>query len=235
MTARPAMNRGHVTGKDNAPGEVTGAECNDLAGALPVRQRRSRHTRNAILAAVKSALRDGSLQNATVHDLAGTAGVSIGAFYGRFESKDAAIAALFNERRQLFVEKLRALNAQAQTLSVWTDAAVALALEHAFSNRDLMAWAARGDAFFSVIANAARTDSIALAEDLGCHFKRMVPSLQENDANSVAAFAIAMLGGMTRDAAVFSSSLLGEGATRSWFAGNLANAIECFVTSHKAG
>jgi|GEM_PF-4285671 len=212
-----------------APGEKT------VSGARPALQERSRRTRDAILKAVARALDKDVLDAATVHDLAAAAGVSIGAFYGRFENKDAAIAALYHERRSQLIRKLTLLNARATSLDIWTEQAVSVAMDYAATNRSLITRAARPDAVIDSIKKAARTDSLALAEDLAKALGRLAPEIPENTLPEVAAFAIAMLGGMTRDAAVFSASLLGGKTTRPWFEQTLAGAIKSFVLSKPVG
>ncbi len=205
------------------------------SGVRPALQERSRRTRDAILKAVEGALDKGALDVATVHDLAAAAGVSIGAFYGRFENKDAAIAALYHERRSQFISKLTSLNARASSLDIWTEQAVAIAMDYAATNRSLIARAARPDAVIDGVKKAARTDSLALAEDLASALGRLAPAIPKNTLPEVAAFTIAMLGGMTRDAAVFSASLLGGKTTRPWFEQTLAGAIKSFVLSKSVG
>ncbi len=200
-------------------------------GALPVRQQRSRQTRDAILRAVEDALESGRLFQATVQELSAAAGVSIGAFYGRFKSKDAAIAALFNQRRNGFVEKLTRLNTRAPTLEKWAAGAVKLAMNHALENRELIARAARPDSKFPSVQGASREDSMAAAQDLARELVRLAPTLPKHEALGVATFSIAMLGAMTRDAAVFSENLLGDRRTRIWLSENIAAAITAYVTS----
>ncbi len=66
----------------------------DLPGVLPTRQRRSQETTVALLEAGAAMLRDCAFDELSIEELCARVGVTIGAFYGRFESKDAFFSAL---------------------------------------------------------------------------------------------------------------------------------------------
>jgi AcrR family transcriptional regulator len=68
----------------------------DLPGILPTQQRRSQETTVALLEAAAAMLRDRSLDELSIEDLCNRVGVTIGAFYGRFESKDTFFNALMS-------------------------------------------------------------------------------------------------------------------------------------------
>lgn len=68
----------------------------DLPGILPTRQRRSQETTVALLEGAAAMLRVRSLDELSIEDLCHRVGVTIGAFYGRFESKDAFFNALMS-------------------------------------------------------------------------------------------------------------------------------------------
>ena len=68
----------------------------DLPGILPTRQRRSQETTVALLEAGAELLRECAFDELSVDELCGRVGVTIGAFYGRFESKDAFFSALMS-------------------------------------------------------------------------------------------------------------------------------------------
>ena len=68
----------------------------DLPGVLPTQQRRSQETTVALLEAAAAMLRERSLDELSIEDLCNRVGVTIGAFYGRFESKDTFFNALMS-------------------------------------------------------------------------------------------------------------------------------------------
>jgi AcrR family transcriptional regulator len=77
----------------------------DLPGVTPSRQKRSRETTAALLQAGAEMLRSHSLAELSIEALCRKVGATVGAFYSRFESKDAyfnalmALAARDGERR----------------------------------------------------------------------------------------------------------------------------------------
>jgi AcrR family transcriptional regulator len=77
----------------------------DLPGVTPSRQKRSRETTLALLEAGAELLRTRSLAELSIEALCGKVGATVGAFYSRFESKEAyfntliALAARDGERR----------------------------------------------------------------------------------------------------------------------------------------
>ncbi|WP_065753073.1 TetR/AcrR family transcriptional regulator [Bradyrhizobium paxllaeri] len=66
----------------------------DLPGVTPSRQKRSRETTAALLQAGAEMLRTHSLAELSIEALCRQVGVTVGAFYSRFESKDAYFNAL---------------------------------------------------------------------------------------------------------------------------------------------
>jgi len=66
----------------------------DMNGVTPARQARSEETFLSLINAGSDALEAGSLEAMTIGDIARAANVSVGAFYGRFENKDAFFTAL---------------------------------------------------------------------------------------------------------------------------------------------
>ncbi len=66
----------------------------DLPGVAPARQKRSRETTLALLKAGAELLRTHSLTELSIEALCGKVGATVGAFYSRFESKEAYFNAL---------------------------------------------------------------------------------------------------------------------------------------------
>jgi AcrR family transcriptional regulator len=71
-----------------------GARDFDLPGVAPSRQKRSRETTLALLRAGAEMLRQRSLAELSIEALCAEIGVTVGAFYSRFESKEAYFNAL---------------------------------------------------------------------------------------------------------------------------------------------
>lgn len=199
-------------------------------GVRPVRQSRSARTRDRILETLDKALLDGSLERLTVHDIVAEAGCSVGAFYGRFADKDAAIAGLYHKRRDQFLARLAAASDESRDLDDWARRAVALAFDHAIANRPLLAGAAvRGHAMATIFAEA-RVANLELVDQVtGLLSGRFKLDLAPGEAPSAAAFALAMIGAMSRDAAVYSADLLGPEKTRAWFIDQAAHAVAAYL------
>src|SRR5258708_16818333 len=88
----------------------------DLPGILPTQQRRSQETTIALLEAAAAMLRERSLDELSIEDLCKRVGVTIGAFYGRFESKDAFFTALMSLAAKRALAAVRAAVADADNL-----------------------------------------------------------------------------------------------------------------------
>ncbi|WP_439817692.1 TetR/AcrR family transcriptional regulator [Zavarzinia sp. CC-PAN008] len=65
-----------------------------LPGVTPARQKRSQDTMRALLQAGEGILRRGGYDDLSIDGLCNAIGASVGAFYARFESKDAFLNAL---------------------------------------------------------------------------------------------------------------------------------------------
>ena len=88
----------------------------DLPGVLPTQQRRSQETTVALLEAAAVMLRERSLDELSIEDLCKRVGVTIGAFYGRFESKDAFFSALMSLAARKALAAVRAAVADEDNL-----------------------------------------------------------------------------------------------------------------------
>jgi AcrR family transcriptional regulator len=87
-----------------------------LPGILPTQQRRSQETTVALLEAAALMLRERSLDELSIEDLCRRLGVTIGAFYGRFESKDAFFSALMSLAASKALAAVRAAVADEENL-----------------------------------------------------------------------------------------------------------------------
>jgi AcrR family transcriptional regulator len=95
----------------------------DLPGILPTQQRRSQETTVALLEAAAVMLRERSLDELSIEDLCKRVGVTIGAFYGRFESKDAFFSALMSLAVKRAIAAVYAAVADADNLETGLEAA----------------------------------------------------------------------------------------------------------------
>jgi AcrR family transcriptional regulator len=101
-------------------------------------QARSQQTYERILDVVGKLVLKNAYENATVSEIVRLAKCSVGAFYGRFSDKDAAMFALYNSRCAALENRVLAIleqgrvhaNPLAQTMSDFVDCII----DHTFSN-----------------------------------------------------------------------------------------------------
>lgn len=202
------------------------------AGIRPAQQLRSARTRDAILKALETAQADGSLETLTVHDIVRLADCSIGAFYGRFDDKSAAIAGLYARRRTQFIDMFEGVNDHAASLEDWARAVSALALDHALENRALLAQAAGMSEPQATLFAASRVAEIGHVDQVaGLLRGRFGLGISAAECAGAATFALAMVGAMARDAAIHSSELLAASRTRDWFVNQIARAVIAYLRS----
>ncbi|MBV8849800.1 MAG: TetR/AcrR family transcriptional regulator [Methylobacteriaceae bacterium] len=80
--------------QDVLESEITGDINLPLPGVAPARQKRSRETMAGLLAAGERLLKTNSLEELSIESLCAEFGATVGAFYSRFESKEAYFRAL---------------------------------------------------------------------------------------------------------------------------------------------
>lgn len=215
-----------MTLKDTIDGRSAGT-----IGALPVRQDRSERTRDAILAAAERALDAGDLENATVQEIARAAGISIGAFYGRFENKDAAMAALLNKMRTRDIDTLIEMTRSAGSIEDWATNVAEEVFQLTNRIRTLFLRAARGSGLPHAHREAATADNIRFAHVVAEEFARLAPSVPQEQRFDAARFAILQIGSMTRDWVLFSAGWMGDDASREWIKTNIARSIRAYLNS----
>jgi AcrR family transcriptional regulator len=86
----------------------------DFPGVTPSRQKRSRETTAALLAAGADMLRTRSLAELSIEALCGKVGATVGAFYSRFESKEAYFNTLMELAARDGERRLSAMTGSAQ-------------------------------------------------------------------------------------------------------------------------
>jgi len=193
-----------------------------LARVKPVQQKRSEEMRDRLLEALGSAVDAGEIEAMSVHDIAARAGASVGAFYGRFADKDAALAALLARRRADFVAEFLEKSRAAASLDGWARMASALALEHARRNRALLARLEATSLFAE-----GRIAELTVVDRLATLFRDRFG--MKLSAPTDVAFALAFIGAMARDAAVHSEGLIASSKTRDWFVEETARAVTAYL------
>ena len=92
--------------------------------ALPAVQARSQETRDRLLDAAETLLREGGPEKATVPAIARRAKVAVGSVYRRFPDKDAVLRSIYER----FFDRSTAANREALSEDRWTDVPLELML-----------------------------------------------------------------------------------------------------------
>lgn len=199
------------------------------AGVRPAMQARSRATRKRILKVLDRALKDQSIDSLTVADIARSAKSSVGAFYGRFADKAAAMDALYSDRMDELVEKLATANQEARRhrdVHRWISVLANDCLDHALSNLSLLARLAGRSSDLAVPPAAFEAD---LAQTLNV-LKIKPPHFAPMAAN----FMIRLILGLSRDGALFQNDLNSRPEARKTYAADIQKAALWYLTAPSA-
>jgi AcrR family transcriptional regulator len=192
-------------------------------------QARSRATRKRILKVLAKALDDQTIDRLTVADIARQAKSSVGAFYGRFADKAAALDALYADRMEALVELLTAANEEARRhrdVHRWIGELAAACLAHAIANRTLL------------VRIAGRTGDLAAPpEPFQDHLSQTISALRikpPHFAPVAADFLLRLVLGLSRDAALFQPELQADETARTTFAADVQKAALWYLTAPSA-
>ena len=198
-------------------------------GVRPAMQARSRATRQRILKVLARALDDQTIDKLTVADIAKRAKSSVGAFYGRFADKAAALDALYADRMEALVESLTAANDEARRhrdVHRWIGELAQACLTHAIANRTLL------------VRIAGRTGDLAAAPaSFKDHLAQTISALRikpPHFAPVAADFMLRLVLGLSRDAALFQPELQEDDAARTAFAADVQKAALWYLTAPSA-
>ena len=174
-------------------------------GVLSPKQERSRRTQEKILAAAERMLRRRLLDELTVTGIAREAGVSVGAFYARFESKDALVPAIGDR----YAETLEDASHHLLRLEAWEGLdlegrarrLVRLAMRVYLRNRGIIRalnlhWRTHPE---EVVTESLRRRRQAFDQRLIELFLPVAPEIRHPDPALAARFAIKLLGALLRD------------------------------------
>lgn len=206
----------------------------------PPRQARSRATLDRILEAAEALLETQLMDEISLSDVLERAGVSVGAFYGRFRNKEALLPELHTRyARRLDVESVRVLAPER-----WRGRPLARRIGL------LVRYAV-------FVYRRQRGLLRALSLDWRIHPERVTPSVLENreqfhrrlaaalagdgdeishpEADAAVRFALTMLGAVCRDQMLSSPTRhphpIDAGAAESWLAAELERALLAYLTA----
>ncbi len=181
--------------------------------AVP-QQTRSTRTQQNILAAVERHLLAGTFDQASVQDIVAEAGCSVGAFYGRFANKAAAVYHFYDARcLDLEVLANELLNSErpeplAVLLSDFTQTIVRRTFDYAAIIRsDALRITSDPDNPFTLRARALNA---RLLKSLHTCLSTRKSEVLHPASPETALFVLAMIGGLSRDAVLNSTRLIDD-------------------------
>lgn len=195
------------------------------------RQRRSEETQRRILKAVAALLAEGRYQDATVQEIVSLSCCSIGAFYGRFKDKNAALYMFYDERcselEELAEERLRPEEGHAGTLADAVDAFIEVVAEQTMANAPIL----RAGAMLT--PGKASAPFWARAKAMNARFFQWMELLLRERGSEhthpnprvASLYAIAIIGGLSRDAILIGARLVAEKGDLETFKSELKRAI----------
>mgnify|MGYP001817438101 CR=1 FL=1 len=195
----------------------------------PTRQKRSAKTRDAILKVVAKLVKDGKFECASVQDIVTAAGSSVGAFYGRFADKTAALYSFYDERCQTLEAKVTILLREPADgeLNNRLGQFIEFTVGHTLSNADFLRasrpyFAAEKDSVFQQRARLLNAKLYGL----------LLPILREHknemdhpDVEGATLFVLALVGGLSRDALLTGVALTDKKIDVAHFVEELKRAV----------
>lgn len=182
----------------------------------PPQQERSEATLARILNVVETMVDSGRYESATVSEIVRRARCSVGAFYGRFADKDAALYSLYDARcRKLEVSVASALDIGSTLAEPLDDIIVRLVdllVDHAFDNAAFI----RAEKFVSVSNSgepfwrrAIEMNAKILAA-IEAILKQKKSEMRHPDEKTAALMFLSIVGGLSRDVVTVGGRLGGK-------------------------
>lgn len=199
------------------------------SGVKPAMQARSRATRQRILKILEKSVQDHSIDALTVADIARKAKSSVGAFYGRFADKAAALDALYADRLEVLTNKLLTDNQEARRhrdVHRWIGQMADDCVAHGLENRALLSRLAGRPVDLAQPPEALKEDlskTLIVLKIKPPHF-----------APPAAKFLLTLVIGLSRDAALFQADLQENDAARLAFTSDIQKAALWYLTAPSA-
>jgi AcrR family transcriptional regulator len=175
-------------------------------------QSRSQRTQAAILNVVRKRLHDGTFDETSVQDIVSEAGCSVGAFYGRFANKAAALFRFYdNNCTELERQVSEILDpARSNSLAALLGEFTAAIVDKTFSGAAIL----RADTLRSEMVEGsafmvrAQTMNAIVLEDIERCLDARKKEFNKTPGKETALFVLALVGGLSRDAVLNGASLV---------------------------
>jgi AcrR family transcriptional regulator len=197
----------------------------------PALQRRSLKTQQKILKVVENLLREGKFERATVQDIVRRSRCSIGAFYGRFKDKNAALFSFYDAHcAQLESTTLAILDVNrpggdslARILTEFVEATVRHTLAHAaILKADTIKFSNEEDDPF---LDRARKMNQQLYQALAAVLLARRDEFDHPNDRLSAMFVLGIVGGLTRDAITTGQKLMETTASAEMLQNELTRTV----------
>ena len=210
-------------------------EAQQFSNVNAPQQRRSAETQRRILDAVAAILAKGRYHDATVQEIVGLARCSVGAFYGRFKDKNAALYMFYDERcrelEELAEKRLHSEAGHAGTLVETIDAFVDIVVEQTMTNAPILRAGA------TLTPGKASEPFWARAKVMNSRFFQWMEDLLREHSiehahpnpRVAALYTIAIIGGLSRDAILIGARLVADKGDLKTFKSELKRAIHGYL------
>jgi len=198
----------------------------------PALQARSQATQQRILDVVDRLVRDGRFESATVSDITRAAGCSVGAFYGRFSDKDAALLSFYAGRCEALEKTSLAVLGQGKTkrlrplLREMIDVLVRNSIEYREFLKAFQSRFTSGDTEF--LARSAKMNKVLIAA-LAIALDMRREEFDHPQPEIAAVLVMAMIGGMTRDAILYGAKIIEGEVAPMDFTAELERAVAGYL------
>ena len=217
-----------ITSKESHNAPVTAEE----KRIRPALQARSQATQQRILDVVDKLVRQGRYDTATITDITRAAKCSVGAFYGRFSDKDAALLSFYERRCDVLEEAVLAIIGKPPStpLRKLLRDLIDVLVGHSIEYREfLIAFQSRFTSGDTEFLARTRKMNLRLIDALTRALKLRSDQFRHPDPRSAALFTLAMIGGLTRDVILHGARIVeGHGLT-SEFADELERAVTGYL------
>lgn len=201
----------------------------DKPAVHPARQARSARTRDAILKVVEQRVLDGTFEHASVQAIVDEAGSSVGAFYGRFADKTAALYSFYENRCDRLEDRVSGLlkAAEGDDLRAVLTRFVEFIVSYTMQNEPFLR---ASQPYFSADQETpfqlrARKMNSKLYQGLLPALHRHRQDFTHPEPETAALFLLALIGGLTRDALLTGKKLTRQDLYAKAFVSELKRAV----------
>jgi AcrR family transcriptional regulator len=202
LSRRTQKRTASPSAKSGGPTVRAGKSASSASSEHAPQQRRSAQTRERIIESVAALLEADAYSAATVQDIVSAAGCSVGAFYGRFKDKDAALFAIYEARCTALEEGAATiLQAKRGSLEHKLRKFIELVVEHTLRHKTVIraGLIAPSASNITPFTQRAQVMNAYLIEMMGALLRSHKNKITHKQPDHAALYVVAIIGGLTRD------------------------------------